>query len=178
MKGYEFALVAISRLRRAGISIRYRIFGALGDENERLQLLAAIRDLGLEDCVEVCGPCSRTEVREALRSTDVFLLASVSEGLSTATLEAMAMEVPVVVTDTGGMREAVTDGVEGLVVPSRDPEALAQALATLADDVVLRRELGVKGRVRVITDFELSQRAAAMREQYLRLVRAHADRAR
>ena len=73
-------------------------------------------------------------VRAALARSDVFVVSSVSEGVSRAALEAMAMGLPVITTDAGGMPEAVDDGVEGLVVPRRDPRALADAMVALASD--------------------------------------------
>ena len=128
VKGYEFALQALAQVRRAGVEIEYTIIGN-ADDKELLVVLATVRDLGLESQVHLRGRLSRNEVVEALQAADVFLLASLCEGLSTATLEAMAVGLPVVVTDVGGMREAVTDGIEGRVVPPRDPAAIAAALA-------------------------------------------------
>jgi len=79
----------------------------------------------------------------------------------------------VVVTDVGGMRELVTDGVDGFVVPPRDPAALASALLDLAADSALRAKMGERGRQRVVDDFGAESRAVAMLEQYRRLVREH-----
>jgi glycosyltransferase involved in cell wall biosynthesis len=80
-----------------------------------------------------------------------------SEGLSNAALEAMACGLPVVTTDCGGMPEAITDGVEGFVVPLRDPHAMAKALSALASDVELRRRMGKAGRDRVLKQFTLGR---------------------
>jgi colanic acid/amylovoran biosynthesis glycosyltransferase len=129
--------------------------------------------------VHVSDQLSRVQVRELLRRADVFLHPSLSEGLSNATLEAMAVGLPVVVTDVGGMRELVTDGVDGFVVPPRDAAALAAALLDLAADPELREKMGERGRQRVVEDFDAEPRTAAMLEQYRRLVRDHAgERAR
>ena len=170
VKGYEFALQALAQVRRAGVEIEYTIIGN-GDEKELLVMLATVRDLDLESHVRIRGELSRNEVVEALQVADVFLLSSLSEGLSTATLEAMAVGLPVVVTDVGGMCEAVTDGVEGRVVAPRDPAALAGALLELAADAQLRATMGECGRRRATEGFDTESVARAMIEQYQRLVR-------
>jgi colanic acid/amylovoran biosynthesis glycosyltransferase len=170
VKGYEFALQALAQVRDAGVEFEYTIVGS-SDDKELLNVLATVRDLDLDPQVCIRGTLSRHEVVEALQAADVFLLASLSEGLSTAALEAMAVGLPVVVTDVGGMREAVTDGVEGRVVPPRDPAALAAALLELAADERLRAAMGERGRRRASKDFDSGLGAAAMVEQYRRLVR-------
>ena len=80
------------------------------------------------------GRASSPEIAAILRASDVFLHTSVTEGIPAAVTEAMACELPVVVTDCGGLTEAVSDGVEGLVVPPRDPGALSSALERLWRD--------------------------------------------
>ena len=153
VKGYEFALQALAIVRRSGLEIDYTIIGQ-ADDKGMLSVLTTARDLGLESSVHVRGTRSPAEIVETLRSADVFLLTSLSEGLSTATLEAMAVGLPVVVTDVGGMREAVTDGVDGFVVPPRDPDTIAAALVELAGDAELRRRMGEQGRRRAVDDFD------------------------
>jgi colanic acid/amylovoran biosynthesis glycosyltransferase len=170
VKGHEYALMALHQIRRTGLEVEYTIIGDARAPG-RASVLTAIRDLDLDDCVRVRDHLSRVEVREMLRRADVFLLPSLSEGLSNATLEAMAVGLPVVVTDVGGMRELVTDGVDGFVVPSRDPAALAAALLDLAADSELREKMGERGRRRVVDDFDAESRTVAMLEQYRRLVR-------
>jgi len=170
VKGYEFALQAIAQLRRVGVDIDYTIVG-FSEERELLALLTTVRDLGLEPHVSVRGALPPDGVLDALRAADIFMLPSLSEGLSIATLEAMAVGLPVVVTDVGGMREAVTDGVEGRVVPARDPAALADALLELVNDAKLRASMGERGRRRAIDEFDSEKCARALLEQYQRLVR-------
>jgi glycosyltransferase involved in cell wall biosynthesis len=111
------------------------------------------------------------DVRDALRGADVLLHPSLSEGMPTVMLEAMACALPVVVTDVGGVREAVTDGVEGIVVPPRDPQALAAALERLRRDPALGRRMGEAGRRRVQAEFTLERQLDQFEDFYLRLVR-------
>lgn len=171
VKGCAYALDAVARLRKRGVDARLTMLGEPRHHEGLLEVLTAIEDFGLRDVVDVRGHTSRVEVRDTLRASDVFVLSSVSEGVSTATLEAMAVGLPVVVTDVGGMQEAVTDGVEGDVVPSRDPEAMADRLACLAADPQRRRDLGDNGRRRVERDFDVQVLADAFRVQYRRLLR-------
>jgi colanic acid/amylovoran biosynthesis glycosyltransferase len=172
VKGHEYALMAVHELRAAGVDVEYTIVGDAGASG-RASVLTAIRDLELDDCVVLRDELGRVEVLEALRRSDVFLHPSLSEGLSNATLEAMAVGLPVVVTDVGGMRELVTDGDNGFITPSRDPAALATALRDLATDAELRAKMGERGRQRAVDRFNLELCTQALLEHYRRLVREH-----
>ena len=152
-KGYEYALQAIRELKDKGINIRFNI---LGDGPERQRVLYTVNDLELNDVVELHGRNSPEDVRRVLQRSDAFLLTSLSEGISNAVLEAMACGVPVVTTDCGGMREAVTDGVEGFVVPTRDTAAIVRALAHLWEHQEVRLRMGLAGRQRIERSFSLS----------------------
>ena len=116
-------------------------FEIIGDGPDRQRVLYTIHDLGLQECVRLLGKLAPDEVLHRLQQADAFLLSSLSEGISNAALEAMACGVPVVTTDCGGMREAVTDGEEGFVVPVRDAESMANALMKLAGDAGLRERM-------------------------------------
>lgn len=157
-KGYEYALVAVRQLVDRGVPLRFDIIGS-GPENQRL--LYTIRDLALDEYVFLHGRLSPADVVARLQAADVFLLASLSEGISNAVLEGMACGLPVVTTAVSGMAEAVDDGVEGFVVPSRDAAAMAEALSALWRDPELRRRMGAAGRIRVQRDFRLSDQADA-----------------
>src|SRR5262249_21731072 len=78
-----------------------------------------------------------------------------SEGLPVSVLEAMAAELPVVASAVGGLAELVDDGETGILVPSGDEDALAEALARLVEDGELRRKLGAAGRARGEAEFDL-----------------------
>jgi colanic acid/amylovoran biosynthesis glycosyltransferase len=166
-KGLEYALLAVRRLVDAGHEVHYDIIGGGADE-ERLRF--AIHDLGLAASVTMCGRRSSTEIRTALERADVYLLPSLSEGLSNAALEAMAMAVPVVSTTAGGMAEAITDGVDGVLVPPRDPAAMADRIADLLRDARRRSELGAAARARVEADFTLERQIRTFVEVYRSLL--------
>jgi glycosyltransferase involved in cell wall biosynthesis len=108
---------------------------------------------------------ARDDVPDLLASFDVFAFPSLYEGLGLAVVEAQAAGVPVVATPVGGIRETVVDGETGLLVPARDPEALAAAIRRLLDDRPLARRLADEARRRVLERFS-EQR---MIEETLRL---------
>jgi glycosyltransferase involved in cell wall biosynthesis len=166
-KGYEHALSAIDRLRVCGVPVTLEIIGS-GEEEQRL--LYTLNDLELTDCVEWRGQLPAPAVVERLQAADVFLLASVSEGISNALLEAMACGLPVVTTDIPGMDEAVTDGMEGFIVPPRDARAMAAALEQLGQDDAARRRMGEAGRARVLSDFRLDDQVTSFEHLFRSVV--------
>ena len=99
----------------------------------------------------------REDVWEIMRAFDVFVLASQYEGLPFALLEAMALALPVVVTDVVGNRDVIDDQVSGLVVPANAPVAMADAILSLLRNPQRAHELAVAGRQKVVTKFSLEQ---------------------
>lgn len=157
-KGYEYMLLALRHLVDRGIPAYLTI---IGDGPERQRLLYTIHDLELNQVVEICGRLYPDQVLERLQMADLFLLTSLSEGISNAVLEGMACGLPVVTTAVGGMPEAVRDGIEGFVVPARNPHAIADALISLWQQPELRRSMGVAARSRIVNEFRLDQQIAA-----------------
>ena len=166
-KGFEYALRALAELKRRGRSVHLTL---VGEGQDRQRLLFAIDDLGLQNEVVLAGRRKPAELRDLLQAADVFLLPSVSEGISNAALEAMACGLPVVASDCGGMKEAIEDGRNGFLVRPRDPVAIADAVERLAVDTDLREALGRAARQRVERDFSLSDQVAAFDELLCGLV--------
>ena len=162
-KGYEYALMAFQNLVNRGVNAEFHLIGT-GPERQRI--LYTIQDLGLEGKVTLLGKLPPEKIRNQLQASDIFLFSSLSEGLSNAVLEAMSCGLPIVTTDCGGMREAVTNGVEGFVTPVRDPEAATEALWKLAKDAELRRRMGKAARERVLLDFELRNQIRAFSDLF------------
>jgi len=125
----------------------------VGEGPSREGLEDAAQELGIVDRVHFLG--FRDDVPRVLSALDCFVLPSLSEGLSIATLEAMAAGLPVVVTDSGGPSELVSDGESGLIVPPGDSSALAQALIAVLHDHDLAGRLGRAARRRA-DGFDLS----------------------
>lgn len=117
----------------------------VGDGPLRAQVEGRIRDLGLQDRVVLAGRLE--DPAPALREMDVFALPSHNEGMGRAAVEAMAAGLPVVATRVGGLPDVVSADA-GILVPPRDPVALAEALCRLLGDPDLRRRLGDGGRAR------------------------------
>ena len=139
-KGFEHGLVAARALMERGMDFHWRI---IGEGEYRLALQWAIRDMGLREKVILTGPMKHQDVLAILQSADVFFHPSIHEGISNAVLEAMALGLPVVASEVGGMREALPAESVGLLVPARDWRAMADALEKLALDPKLRMDMGV-----------------------------------
>jgi glycosyltransferase involved in cell wall biosynthesis len=112
---------------------------------------------------------------EVLPVFDVFVNCSVFEGMSNAILEAMAARIPVVATAVGGTPEAITHGVEGLLVPPEDPPALAAALLEYLDDPEKRVTAGEAGRKRIEAEHTLDVMLDAYLDFYRRAGAAAKD---
>lgn len=168
-KGLEYGLQAVRLLLDAGHDVRYVILGG-GPEEGRIRF--AIHDLRLGGHVTLAGRASSEEVRAALESADLYLLPSISEGISNAALEAMAMQVPVVSTDAGGMREAIAHGVHGLLVPTRQPQAMADAIASLLGDPARRVLLARQARARIEREFTIERQIQTFVREYEALSRS------
>jgi Glycosyltransferase len=105
----------------------------------------------------------------------VFVLPSLSEGSPNALLEAMACSLPIVATRVGGVPEIATDGTTALLVPPRQPLALAGAIVRLLDDAALGAELGAAARRRVLTDYTPEERTMRLSRLYGALTGLHVD---
>jgi glycosyltransferase involved in cell wall biosynthesis len=142
-KGQNDLLHATALSIRRVPSLRVWIAGEGPLEEE---LRAEQRALGLEESVKFLG--FRTDVFELLRAADFFCLPSLSEGLGTSILEAMAAGLPVVATRTGGVPEIVEEERTGILVPPSDPAALSDAMVRVASRADLRASMGALGRER------------------------------
>jgi glycosyltransferase involved in cell wall biosynthesis len=101
-----------------------------------------------------------------LSEFDIFVLSSVTEGFSIATIEAMGLGLPVVVTDSGGPREIVQHLSTGMLVSPGDPKALAAAIDELLEDAELAKNLGAAARASVREKFGIEQNLVAYTELY------------
>jgi glycosyltransferase involved in cell wall biosynthesis len=89
-----------------------------------------------------------------LANVDIVVLPSYREGLPKTLIEAAACARPLITTDAPGCREVVTHGVDGLLVPVRDAQALARAIARLQDDPILAQNLGQAARAKALAEFD------------------------
>jgi glycosyltransferase involved in cell wall biosynthesis len=135
-----------------------------------------INDAGLEKFVKLTG--LRKDAIDIASAADVFVLSSVSEGLPLALLEAMAHGRAVVVTRAGGTSDVIADGESGILVPTEDPGALAEAIGRVLDDPILRTRLGEAGRAYVARFHSEDTMLEGYEKLYLEAVAKRAARAR
>lgn len=128
-KGYTYALDAMPFLQQQNSSFQYSLLGVRPSE----ELLFQLNDLNLYHHVVFKDAVPFEQVIQEIRNADVLLLPSVEEGIANVVLEAMALGTLVVTTACGGMTEVVTDGVNGFVVPVRNPKAIAAALMKVSE---------------------------------------------
>lgn len=155
-KGYDSLVRAAARLKPANPDLRWVCIGE-GPERSRIERDMEANDV--TDVVKLAGYCG--DMPANLARFDFYVQPSNAEGLSYATLEAMATGLPVVATDVGGTRELVLHGETGLLVPPRDPAALAAALGELIADPDRAARLGANARDLVATRFSEEGMAAA-----------------
>ena len=177
--GSEPRLVCVGRLipikghlvlLRALAQARARVPGITLDVAGRGPLAPALqayaRELGVEDAVRFLGFVS--PVAGAFENAAIAVVPSLGEGFGMVALEAMERARPVVASAVGGLPEIVDDGRTGLVVPSADAEALADAIVELASDLGRARAMGMAGRERALAEFTPERCVARTEELYVR----------
>ena len=138
----------------------------VGDGEGRGKCEALVRELNLTPHVKFLGV--RSDVARLIQAADIFMLSSLSEGVSVTLLEAMGASLPIVATDVGGNGEVVAHDVSGLLSPRSDAEALGRNIATLVADAPLRQRMGRAGHERLLTTFtqqQMHDRYAAIYEE-------------
>jgi len=165
VKDFSLLIAVARRLGRGEAGWRFVL---VGDGPERPRLMAQAADLIAAGVVEFPDP--GMEILDIVAGADLgVLLTDVShgqEGLSNSILEYMALGLPVVCSDAGGNREAVDDGVTGLVVPPGDADALCGALAYLRSHAPDRLSMGRAGRARVEREFSVAAMVRNMTRVY------------
>jgi glycosyltransferase involved in cell wall biosynthesis len=166
-KGYPEVFEAATRLRPLFPRLRVAVVGP--DEPDKADsLTAADREAAERAGVRFLG--ARDDVVRLYAGMDVHVLASHREGFPLSPMEASAMGIPVVATDIRGCRQAVEHGVTGLLVPARDPAALADAIARLASDADERQRLGAAARRRAQEAFDHRRSIELVLATYERLL--------
>lgn len=175
IKGFTYLIEASRILAERGVSFSCDI---IGDGPLRAQLERQIRSCGLGARVHLLGALSQRQVREVLSRAEVFVLPSVQtedgnqDGIPVALMEAMALGLPVISTAVSGIPELVCDGESGLLAPSRNAVALADAITRLLTDATLRERLAREGRARVRARHDVAASAARMQEVFSEVMHA------
>jgi glycosyltransferase involved in cell wall biosynthesis len=166
-KGQHILLKACGELKSRGVAFHLTIVGD-GEDRDSLEQLTG--DLGIRGDVTFTGAVGQDEVHKYYDRADLFVLASFAEGVPVVLMEAMAKEITSVSTRITGIPELIEDGVDGILVPASDVEGLADRLQELLQKGELRRELGKKGREKVIERYNLNQNVRAMAELFERFL--------
>lgn len=163
VKGHQDLMGAVRLLLDQGRDVQLAIAGQDDDGGSgyRKVLDARIAELGLGEHVHLLGAVDAGRVRDEIRAAHLFVLASWHEPLGVALMEAMSCGTPTIGTNAGGVPELIRDGVDAVLVPPKSPEALAEAIASLADDPDRCAMLSVAGRDRIVAGFH-SGRGAEM----------------
>jgi glycosyltransferase involved in cell wall biosynthesis len=162
-KGYDILLRAAALLHETPHVFRFVIAGegktGLIDDLQRLR-----NELGLQNTVQFLGFVN--DPADFLSNLDMFLLSSISEGFSIATIQAMAAGLPSIVTRSGGPLEIISHGENGWMVDAGSPAAIAEAILFLAADPELCRRLAKNGREHAAKNFDMGAMLAAYEDLY------------
>ncbi len=173
-KGIRYLIEAFEQLRELyGGAVSLRI---AGDGPERSRLEATVQRLSLESSVQFRGWVEHADVPTFLDELDVFVMPSTWEGFGVAAAEASAAGLPVVATNVYGIPDVVIDGETGLLVPPKDPGALARSVSLLVRDAQLRAKLGEAGRAYVARHYDWTENARQMASIYERLLANRPER--
>ena len=169
IKGYTNALDTMVILKNKKIKFYYTII-ASGKDQENI--LYQIHDLGLNECVSfINDELSHDEVLKKVSECDLFLLPSLEEGISNAVIEAMALGLPVISTDCGGMGEVIRNSENGFLVPVRDSESMAKAIQNFIDlDEMEKNNMIFNARETIIHNHLLSFQVDQFKSFYSKIV--------
>jgi len=162
IKGHLVLLRAFAQARSRVPGVRLDVAGR-GPLEPALKSYA--RELGLADSVRFLGFVS--PVQKAIEDSAIVVVPSVGEGFGMVALEAMERARPAIASAVGGLPEIVADGETGLVVPSADAEALADAIVALAGDLPRASAMGSAGRERALSEFTPEKCAARIEQLYV-----------
>lgn len=163
-KGYHYAIDAMKKLKDDDINFHYTIVaqGVIPEE-----IIFLLDEYELKDKVTIIGGMEYNDLIERLKSSHLLLLPSVEEGIANVVLEAMATGVAVISTDCGGMEEAVSDGINGYVVRSREPEEIVEKVKRfLNENESTRRALTDSARKTVREKFSAGRQVKEFSDFY------------
>ena len=152
VKNYGLLLKAVSKLHMNYKKVKILFVGD-GPERNSLRLLA--KELDILDKIIFLG--NRADISDLLCAMDIFVLPSISEGVSIALLEALASGLPAIATSVGGNKEIIQDNINGILVENNNPDDLCKAIERMLSDRDYRRTLGNNGISRVREVFLLDR---------------------
>jgi len=166
IKGLPYLLVAISRVAKSS-DYDFCLL-VVGDGELRRDLESQASSLGIERRVRFLG--WRFDLERIYADLDIVVLSSLNEGTPVSLIEAMAAGKAVLATKVGGVPDLIEDGKTGVLVPSKDPEALTEAILRLLKNDALRRRLGEQAKASVYPKYDVSRLVEDMKNFYLKIV--------
>lgn len=163
-KGHQDLISAVALLKKSGVKVYLEIAGEdeAGGTSYHHELSNLIASLQLTENVVLLGAVNEQRVLEGLRTAHLFVLASHSEPLGVAIMEAMSCETPVVATNSGGVPELIEHGMDGFLTPPNDPSALADAISHLAANASLSEQFSASGRKKIVQSFNSNVSAVTL----------------
>jgi len=168
VKGFEYFIHATAIIKNKRSNVKFIIVGSKLDTATKYykKILSLVEQLQLETNIIFTG--FRHDIPEIMNLMDIYVLSSVAEACPVVVLEAMASGKPVVGTNVGGVAEQIVDGETGILVPPKNPGAIADAVLYLLDHPEKARQMGFNGREHVKKYFSLEKCVEKHRELYLK----------
>ena len=166
VKGHSFLFKSVEILRNRGIDVFLKVAGEdeQGGQGYHKHLQELIQRMNLADRIELLGAVSQERIRSELEGSHIFALASHDEGIPVAVMEAMAMAIPVVATNVGGNSELIESGKDGILVPDKHPEAMANSIELILKDPKLAQQFSRLSRQKIESKFHDRRSAEALLE--------------
>lgn len=142
-KGQHALIESCKTLIKQGLHVKVDFIGDVIDAEYKKELDSFIFEHGLNECITFWGRLDNQQLREILNQYDIYVCPSLMEMSPYNVLEAKSVGLPIIATKVGGIPDMIVDGVNGLLVPANDVEALAASIKLLAEDYSLRKRLGL-----------------------------------
>lgn len=166
VKGIPYLIETCRILTKNNLAFRCLV---IGDGPDRPAIEALIRQYNLSSQVFLLGAVAPEQIKDYLQDASVFVLPSLSEGIPVAVMEAMAMQLPVIATNITGLPEIITDGVNGYLVPPKDPQAMAERIIELYHNPEKCAQFGKAARQTVEEKFNLKKNVTRFEKLLLAL---------
>ena len=167
--GIEFLIRAFALLVEKNVTNIELILVGGGPQGKELKTLAV--ELNIDKLCHFIGYVPHVEVPIWLNRLNIYCAPSNSESFGVAVVEASACGIPVIVSDAGGLPEVVKNNVTGFIVPRRNPQAIAEAIMKLIEDVELRERMSTAGRDFVLQNYEWNENVSRMEKLYEKVIK-------
>jgi len=171
-KGLSYLIKALSTVVHEYKHKEVRLL-MTGDGPQKPLIIKLIRKYNIQHNVSLLGILPRKEVAEHLSKASIFVFPSIKEGMPFSLLEALASGLPAIGTNIPGIKDLIVHGYNGLLVPPRDPEALAEAISYLLDNKNLRLKMGRNARNYIEANFSYQKILPQLEQLYAEATEVH-----